>query len=460
MIIYRLLRALLRIAVWVFFKSIQVDGRKELPREGPLIVAVNHPNTLMDPVVVVLLLKQQTGFLANAGIFANALLKWLFTRLHLIPVYRQQDVKEGQVADNASSFRRCYDYLLKKGTLMIFPEGSSVHEMKLRKLKTGTARIALETAALANFSSGLLISPISLTYADPNRFRSRLYIKIAAPIQVDAYGADYRADPIGAVQSLTVTLREKLQKNLITASYKGEEILLMRIRKLYRDHLVENAPEPLSKYAEFELLQQIGNGLAYYREYRPDEYHQLSYKIARYFNEVEENGLKEGFLSPGFNAIKQWLLLVANLFFLILLFPLFVGGLLSNYIPYMLPAKIALALGTDIEYRAGIMMLSGLLLFPFYYGLCIWIFHAVVDPAWYFTFLFAWVLPLLGFFVLQYWRVAAITCSLIKFMSLSKAAPLDIQGLCSLRSNLKHELETAADLLNRQGQMEQKGVIK
>ena len=212
MLLYRTLRFVLRLSVWVFYKNVHVQGRELAPEKGPLIIAVNHPNTLMDPLLVAIQLRQRTGFLANAGIFANAFLKWAFARLHLIPVYRQQDVAPGQKADNASSFRKCYDYLLRGGSLMIFPEGSSVNEMKLRKLKTGTARIALETAAQKNFCSGLQILPVSLTYLDPIRFRSRLFVQIDHAIPVDAYAAAYRKDPADAVQALTEHIRELLEK--------------------------------------------------------------------------------------------------------------------------------------------------------------------------------------------------------------------------------------------------------
>ncbi|EMR03061.1 1-acyl-sn-glycerol-3-phosphate acyltransferase [Cesiribacter andamanensis] len=248
--LYTLLKSLLRAAVWVFYKEIQVQGRELLPQKGPLLLAVNHPNTFMDPIVVALLLRQRTGFLANGGIFANAFLKWIFARLHLIPVYRPQDVKVGEPIDNSKTFQKSADYLLKGGTIMIFPEGSSVNEMKLRKLKTGTARIALETAARQHFTSGLLISPVSLTYSDPTRFHSRLYIGVGEPLAVDPYAAAYAADPVAAVQALTEQLRMRLQQNMLELDTREEELLHRRISRLYREQLMQEG-EPTGGEAPF-----------------------------------------------------------------------------------------------------------------------------------------------------------------------------------------------------------------
>lgn len=447
MLIYRTLRFVLRLSVWVFYKNVHVQGRELAPEKGPLIIAVNHPNTLMDPLLVALQLRQRTGFLANAGIFANAFLKWAFARLHLIPVYRQQDVAPGQKADNASSFRKCYDYLLGGGSLMIFPEGSSVNEMKLRKLKTGTARIALETAAQKNFCSGLLILPVSLTYLDPIRFRSRLFVQIDHAIPVDAYAAAYRKDPADAVQALTEHIHEVLEKNLVTASHKEQEVLLRRVKKVYQDHLLEKNRRRLSGEEEFSLLQQISAGMMFYQRYRQADYERIRQKITLYFDLLEKKSLKEGFFAAGFGRYKKTLFGLGNLAFLFLTSPLYVLGLLTNYLPYTLPSKIAKELGTDIEYRAGIMMLSGAFVFPIYYILINWAFHQGLNLGARITLAFSLSLPAQGFFVLYYWRVVSQSRSLLNYLRLKRKNQKQFLHLSSLRWEIKHEFESAVSVL-------------
>ena len=437
----------MRIAVEIFYKDVHVQGKERLPSRGPLIVAVNHPNTLMDPLLVSLQLKQRTGFLAKSGIFANAPLKWIFSKLHLIPVYRQQDQQEGSAASNKDTFRKCYEYLLAGGTLMIFPEGSSFNEMKLRKLKTGTARIALETAALRDFKSGMLISPVSLTYSDPIRFRSKLFMRVDEPIVVDVYADAYRQDPVAAVQQLTDVLRDKLEKNLVITEHKDQELLLMRIKKLYKDHLQEKNRKLLSKDEEFVLLQQIAQGMIHYQRNRAADYTRIQQKVQHYFDCLEETELKEGFFAADFSTFQKVLFLGLNALYLLLTLPFYLLGLITNYLPYILPSHIARWLGADIEYRAGIMMLSGLFLFPLYYLLMCFGFYAYISKDILLTFLFAVSLPIQGFFVLHYWRIMEKTSSLIRYMSLKKKKNNLLLKLSALRWDIKAELETVADVL-------------
>jgi glycerol-3-phosphate O-acyltransferase / dihydroxyacetone phosphate acyltransferase len=441
--LYTLLKAVLRLAVRVFYKEVQVQGNEQLPEKGPLIVAVNHPNTLMDPIVVALLLRQRTGFLANGGIFANALLKWVFAKLHLIPVYRPQDVKEGQPIDNRASFQKSYDYLLKGGTIMIFPEGSSVNEMKLRTLKTGTARIALETAAQQGFASGLRIAPVALTYSDPTRFHSRLYIRASAPIAVDSYATAYAADPVAAVHALTDQLRQAIQQNMIALADREEELLHRRISKLYREQL-EQEGEVLQPGAQrFRLEQQLADAMAWYRQHQPQAYARIHHKTKRYFELVEQAELKEGFFAHGFNRYSKLGLLLGSGLLLVLLSPLYVLGLLTNYLPYRLPSAIASGLGTDIEYRAGIMMLSGLLLFPLYYAGMALLFYFFLQPPLALVVLIVLSMPLLGYFTLWYGQIVVTSSSLLRYLGLRLRKKNLLQRLAALRKEVKLEIAQA-----------------
>ena len=43
---------ILRLALWVFFRDIDVRGRDTVPLDGPLIYVANHPNVMMDPLIV------------------------------------------------------------------------------------------------------------------------------------------------------------------------------------------------------------------------------------------------------------------------------------------------------------------------------------------------------------------------------------------------------------------------
>ena len=132
MLLYRFLRMLVRVTLRIFYKEFFVLGREKLPSEGPIIMVANHPNTLMDPLIVASLLKQRAGFMGNGSLFRNKWLARLLTHFHVIPIWRKQDILPGEVMDNQDSFRDARAYLANGGTILIFPEGTSFSEKKLR----------------------------------------------------------------------------------------------------------------------------------------------------------------------------------------------------------------------------------------------------------------------------------------------------------------------------------------
>jgi 1-acyl-sn-glycerol-3-phosphate acyltransferase len=235
---YILLKLIVKLALKVFYTDIHVQIKGQIPTNGPLIVVSNHPNTFMDPIVIASVLPQQVYFLTNGSVFKNSLIGWLLGKMHMIPIYRKEDVN-GPTPDNRASFARCFDFLARKGTLLIFPEGSSVHERRLRKLKTGTARIALGAEAEHNFALGVQILTIGLNYSDPIRFRSELFINVDAPIQVATYEAAYHNDPVEAVNQLTEEMRVRLEKHVIVTRNQEEDDLVRCIEVVYKGRLVK-----------------------------------------------------------------------------------------------------------------------------------------------------------------------------------------------------------------------------
>ena len=93
---------------------------------------------------------------------------------------------------------------------MIFPEGTSISERRLRPLKTGAARIALGAEARHGFKLGLQVVPVAINYFDPSRFRSDVLLNVAPPIRVATYAAAYARDPDEAADQLTEAIRVAL----------------------------------------------------------------------------------------------------------------------------------------------------------------------------------------------------------------------------------------------------------
>ena len=83
--------AVIRLIMRIFFRRIELVGRRRIPREGGVIFAVNHPNGLIDPLFLLSFVPRPISFLAKAPILRMPLIGWLARGLDTIPVYRTQD---------------------------------------------------------------------------------------------------------------------------------------------------------------------------------------------------------------------------------------------------------------------------------------------------------------------------------------------------------------------------------
>ena len=190
---------------------------------------MNHPNTLLDPLLIASQVKRKVGFLANASIFKNKIVSSVFNYFQVIPVYRKKDVKPGEIQDNSQSFRKCYEFLDNNGALLIFPEGTSVNELKLREIKTGTARIALAYEADRGFPGTLNINTVTLSYSDSLSFRSMVSVIVNPSFKVKEYHSLWEKDSMEAVKTFTGRIQKEMEDQITLTHDKKQEKAVYRI---------------------------------------------------------------------------------------------------------------------------------------------------------------------------------------------------------------------------------------
>lgn len=180
--------------------------RGAVPRDGVYLVVANHPNGLIDPVLVRILLRRRPAFLAKSTFWDNPVSRWTMLASHALPVYRAH---EGDTAKNDETFRLCRELLKGGGWLALFPEGKSHSEPTLLALKTGAARIALSTLDEAP-GLPLRVLPLGLLYEDKVVFRSRAVGSVGEPVEIADLLDAYRADPRQATEVLTERIEAAL----------------------------------------------------------------------------------------------------------------------------------------------------------------------------------------------------------------------------------------------------------
>ncbi len=227
---YRLLVAFLRLVTRVFFRTIEVVGLDHVPAAGPVMLVGNHPNSLVDPVVLATTCPRRVSFAARDGLFSMPHLKPILWALGSVPIKRKQD-HAGGATDNAEAFAAIHALMARGGAFGIFPEGVSYTEPELQPLKTGAARMALSAVA---DGIPVVIVPVGLSYRRKQHYRGRVLVQYGRPITLDAAWLDrWKKDPREAAHALTDAIDLSLRALTINADDFDTLRVLDGVRRLY-----------------------------------------------------------------------------------------------------------------------------------------------------------------------------------------------------------------------------------
>lgn len=250
--LYTFIWGLMRLAIPVYFRRMVVRGKQHFPKGKPVILASNHPNTFLDPLVVGLYYPKQLHFLVRADVFTNRWVSALLRALHQLPIYRMRD-GYNQLQRNRDTFHECLQLLTRQKPLLFFSEADSVNETRLRPLKKGTVRLAFE-AATGQFPEMVLV-PVGITYSNFNRFRGEVAVSFGAPIPVKEYLKTYEESPAVAYRQLNERLTEAIRREMVDIPREENEELILKCCQWARESLAPPL-NPLPSYNDNWLVYQ------------------------------------------------------------------------------------------------------------------------------------------------------------------------------------------------------------
>ncbi|HEV2105962.1 MAG TPA: 1-acyl-sn-glycerol-3-phosphate acyltransferase, partial [Candidatus Eisenbacteria bacterium] len=205
-LLYRVLRALARVAARVYFRRVDVIRAAPLPA-GPLLVAANHPASVTDVVLIALALPRRLHIVARVGLFRPWPRAWVVRALGCLPVVAAGE-RPDQAETNARTFAAAQALFDAGGALLVFPEGRSESDREVLPLRTGSARLALKVESRAPGRLSLL--PVGLRLAERTAFRTEVAVHVGAPLPLAPFAARARDDHEGAVRALTDALHAAL----------------------------------------------------------------------------------------------------------------------------------------------------------------------------------------------------------------------------------------------------------
>ena len=437
--IYRIIKFFAIIGLNLFFKKIVVSGKGRLPLFGPVLLAANHPNTLMDPMLVSYTSSRNPHVLAKSTLFDNNVLRWIFTRLPIIPVYRKADVGNN-TSKNEMTFEACYDFLSKGKSIMIFPEGISQMDRQLHPIKTGITRIGLGAELAHNFELGVTIMPIGINYSDPTSFYSNVYVKYGNPIKLQDYRQAYYKDEIATVNAITEKIRSDLeyltatvQKSEVTQAVEALEIIYKKELMVDESLLFRTIKQ------DFLVTKGIIDAVHWLYDNNPIQFNAIFEQLQNYMDQLKLYHLEDEFLSDSHTGIGAYKISRA-IFQGFIGLPLFLFGFLTSGIPYQLPRLILNRINIEIEYYSTVKFLVGIVAYLIVYSLEIWLVAAYFQsPFW--TIMFIFLLLPSGKYSLffkdklkEYWRY-------FQFLVLRKQQPNLVIQLKTRRNDILEILD-------------------
>jgi 1-acyl-sn-glycerol-3-phosphate acyltransferase len=380
-----LLRALFRwlgeALVRLYYPTRVVEGAERIPAGKPIVFLLNHPNGLLDPILLRVATGRPARFLAKSTLFGNPLGRLAMSAFGSIPIYRAQEAgaRAGDASRNDESFARCRAELAAGGAMALFPEGVSHSDPQLRPLKTGAARIALSAEAEHEGRLGVTLVPVGLHYERKTTFRSTVLLAVGEPLEVAPLLADYRRDERATVAALTERIDARLDEVVVQAETRQ---IVEGIARVARWTLGADGSggDPNDRAAQIRRARTLSAAYARMRARDPGRVEAIVAEARRYRRTLERLGVRDPWAleltSPRVGAT------VAALGRLAVAAPLAILGAVMGWAPYRFAGWVAGRITRDDDVLSTVKLFAGVaFLFLAWLGEAIAV-GVLIGPVW------------------------------------------------------------------------------
>lgn len=333
-LLYRSLRGLVRAAVKVFYGRVEATGQENLRGLGATMLTSNHPNSIVDPLLLGLFEDRQICFCARDGLFRIPVFGSVLRGVGAVPLKRRSDY-QGQSTDNQAAFSAVTEVLAKRGVIAIFPEGKTHGHLRIEPIKTGAARMA-KGALDGSPELELHVVPVGITYLVRHAFRSDVSI---------AFGPPIRITPEADVASLTARIGDALRELSVHIEDVEDERLLAQVTAFIVDVRAEEGLDKggQSPAERTALVKRVVDAYKWLREVDPDKTDELRARLDQYMEVREELGLGGERPALQHRGERRFdLSAKGRLALLVLGAPVALFGLATNVVPYVF-LRLALA---------------------------------------------------------------------------------------------------------------------
>lgn len=387
---YYILRILISFYSKVYFKKIHFTGLDKMPKDRPLILALNHPTAFTDPILIGAATLQARNFLLRGDMFRKGKLVEAFLRsIKCIPIFRFRD-GFAEMKNNQATMEYCYDLLGDGQNLVILAEGVAKHEKRMRPIQKGTARMAFG-AYEKHKRKDIAVIPVGINYSDSLQFRSTIYADVGQPIPIQDFLEDHAKNPRRAVKRLTDRLSKEMRQRIIHIAKEDDDELGHQLLKIAENSVKEKSFPRFNYKASslpyfWQLIERL-NGLS--EEVKSS----LKSKSTHYFGRLQQLGLTDVGIAQAtsYNFVTSLLLLLG--------LPVFLIGMAANILPIKIGKHFAEKAANTPEFNGSLRFAFEMVAYVFYFIILL-VLAAVFGTWW--TVLFVAILPLFGHLGLQW----------------------------------------------------------
>jgi glycerol-3-phosphate O-acyltransferase/dihydroxyacetone phosphate acyltransferase len=443
--LYPFMRWLIGLALGFYFRRIESFRADRVPASGPVLFTSNHPGSLTDSFVLGASVSRKVNFVATVQLFQIRPVKWLLSHCGVIPINRSKDDPKA-MRTVADTFEACYSVLERGETVGIFPEGITYDDARLKEVKSGAARMALELEQRHEGKLGLRIVPVGLTYSAKELYRSDVLANFGEPIVAADFLEGYAERRKECIGRLTREIEGRIQALIVHIPELEHTRVVEGVKRLYLDRLRLGdriTHEPLSPRAEeLDLTQRIARSVEHVYRTEPERAARFAARLDLYERRLARLRISDETLVMFPRKEK---LVSQSLFWSIIAVlgaPIALYGWVHRVIPYAL-VKRAVKKFTHPEKRKAqtstVAIEAGILAFGFCYGVYVLIVHWLFG--WPVSLWYALSLPVAGLLAHYYLRELRKLGAAVRNAIVLLRAPLAARWLLAMRSALVAEIE-------------------
>ncbi len=353
--IYKFLRWYAKCGIKFFYKNVFIQNKTKIDYNTPTMFSSNHPAGFYESIILTTIIKKPVYFLVRSDYVNIPILKWFFDIIKLLPIYRQSE-GFNNVKKNNEVFSEIYKNLKTNAFIGIYPEGTTKYQFNLNPIKKGVSRIGV--GALKNGINNLKIIPTGFNFSQPDKFRSYLNIYLGEAISLTPDIMENKKEN-AIIRELNSYINTKMHDvNIIITEKRKQhvfaklQILLINNELICCKHKIyetnSSIPENLKSYSQ--LIEKMNE----------NQFIKLENNVNNYFSLLTKENITD------FSLVKNNVT-IFNTISLILGFPLFITGIILNFLP-VLPAILIVKKYTKVyEYKAVLKVLISQFFYALYY---------------------------------------------------------------------------------------------